>query len=169
MLVVDGYNVIHGMPELTSRLDESLEAGRNALLRRCVEWRRRRREFTAMYVVFDGNSAAGGTGDGMHGGVAVVFTREREEADDRIRTLLDGELDGKECVVVTDDRDLADAARSRGAGTMAVAEFCGTLRGFADAGAKQHMGEDGAGKAGLSSEEARRINNELRREWGIRD
>jgi len=167
VLVIDGYNVIHGSPELAGRLACGLEAGRTALIRHCAEWRQRRRDFAAVCIVFDGDSSVSGYGNDASGGVEVRYTATKEEADDRIRALIDGEFDGAECVVVTDDRPLADAVRSRGCGVMAVDEFCAALRG-SRASAQRDRG-DSSVKTGLAPEAVRRINDELRRRWGVAD
>ncbi len=56
--LIDGYNVIRRDPGLRSREEESLEAGRRALLQLlAAEARASRDDFT---VVFDGARVAGG-------------------------------------------------------------------------------------------------------------
>ena len=59
-IIVDGYNVIHAVPALARRLDQSLEAAREALLEACRAYRARRGDIARLYVVFDGDEAVGG-------------------------------------------------------------------------------------------------------------
>ena len=68
--LVDGYNVIRRAPELKSREQESLEAGREALCALLVQVARASADtFT---VVFDGAQAGGRGGGGS--GVTVIFS-----------------------------------------------------------------------------------------------
>ena len=88
--LVDGYNVIRRAPELKSREQESLEAGRQALCAWLVETARKSDDtFT---VVFDGAQAGGRSG----GGAVVSNDREVRRAAERAGA-----------VVVTTDQFLA--------------------------------------------------------------
>ncbi|MDP6491551.1 MAG: NYN domain-containing protein [Kiritimatiellia bacterium] len=49
-IIVDGYNVIYRVPRFKAQLDRSLQAGREALLRYCSEWKTRRRDIDRFYV-----------------------------------------------------------------------------------------------------------------------
>ena len=73
-LIVDGYNVVHAVPELERQLDRSLEAARDALVSLCRDYRARRGDVARVTVVFDGDQAYA---RGLHadrGGVTVLFT-----------------------------------------------------------------------------------------------
>jgi len=112
--LVDGYNVIRRAPELKSREDESLEAGRRALCALLVEVARKSADtFT---VVFDGAEAGGRAGGGS--GVSVIFSSARESADHVLsRMARDGGA------VVSNDREVRRAAERAGAVVVTTDQF----------------------------------------------
>ena len=86
------------------------------------------------------------------------------ERPDRVRAILRGLEAPGDCVVVTDDREVAANARRLGATTMAVESFMGTLRN----GRTATGAEDGLdAKTMLSPAEQKAINAELRQIWGV--
>lgn len=117
--LVDGYNVIRRDPELAAREGESLQAGRDALCRLLSTAARLSRDrFT---VVFDGDrggsSASGGEG------VRVIFSSARETADQVLaRQAMAGGT------VVSNDREVRDAATRAGAIAVGADEFLARLR-----------------------------------------
>ena len=112
--LVDGYNVIRRAPELRSREQESLEAGRQALCALLVGVARRSEDtFT---VVFDGAQAGGRAGGGSS--VTVVFSSARESAD---RVLSRMARDGG--AVVSNDREVRRAAERAGAIVVTTDQF----------------------------------------------
>ena len=54
VLIVDGYNAIHKIPEVDDLLDESLEDARNAITDLAREYQRRHGGIAEVHVVFDG-------------------------------------------------------------------------------------------------------------------
>ena len=161
-LIIDGYNVIHKVPEFQVHLRKSLEAGRDALIRYCGQWREKRKDFAGVHVVFDGDSSVEGSDHRMIRGVQVTYTHTREDADDRIRKLVEYVPINQECVVVTDDSELSSGIRVRRGKIMSAAEFGGALR-KGGRSLRGNVSEDA--KAGLSPETERRINDELRSIW----
>ena len=79
--------------------------------------------------------------------------------------MLDDIPAGCECVVVTDDGELAVDVRNRGGTLMSAAEFAGVLGRRKDCPRADHPGD---GKSSLSAEEEKRITADLKRAWGIR-
>ena len=120
--LVDGYNVIRRAPELRSREQESLEAGRQALCALLVEAARASADtFT---VVFDGTQAGGRVGGGS--GVHVIFSSARESADSVLARMA---RDGG--VVVSNDREVRRAAARAGALVVTTDQFLARLdQGF---------------------------------------
>ncbi len=103
--LIDGYNVIRRDPDLRAREEESLEAGRIALLHLVSRTARETRDdFT---VVFDGARVTGGRS--AAGRVQVVFSRPPKTADDELIRL--AREHGAGAVVVSSDRKIQDAAR----------------------------------------------------------
>jgi predicted RNA-binding protein with PIN domain len=112
--LVDGYNVIRRAPELKSREQESLEAGRQALCALLVDVARASADtFT---VVFDGTQAGGRVGGGS--GVSVIFSSARESAD---RVLARMAREGG--AVVSNDREVRRAAERAGAIVVTTDQF----------------------------------------------
>ena len=116
--LVDGYNVIRRAPELKSREQESLEAGRQALCALLVQIARKSDDtFT---VVFDGAQAGGRSGGGS--GVTVIFSSARESAD---RVLSRMAREGG--AVVSNDREVRRAAERAGAVVVTTDQFLARL------------------------------------------
>ena len=116
--LVDGYNVIRRAPELKSREQESLEAGRQALCALLVQIARKSDDtFT---VVFDGAQAGGRSGGGA--GVTVIFSSARESAD---RVLSRMAREGG--AVVSNDREVRRAAERAGAVVVTTDQFLARL------------------------------------------
>ena len=116
--LVDGYNVIRRAPELESREQESLEAGRRALCALLVQVARASADtFT---VVFDGAHAGGRAGSGS--GVTVIFSSARESAD---RVLARMAREGG--AVVSNDRDVRRSAERAGAIVVTTDQFLARL------------------------------------------
>jgi predicted RNA-binding protein with PIN domain len=116
--LVDGYNVIRRDPELKTREQVSLEAGRQALCVLLVDVARRSEDtFT---VVFDGAEAGGRGGGGS--GVTVIFSSARESADHVLsRMAREGGA------VVSNDREVRRAADRAGAVVVTTDQFLARL------------------------------------------
>lgn len=112
--LVDGYNVIRRAPELRSREQESLEAGRQALCALLV--RIARQSGDTFTVVFDGAQAGGRAGGGA--GVAVIFSSARESAD----TVL-ARMAREGGAVVSNDREVRRAGERAGAVVVTTDQF----------------------------------------------
>jgi uncharacterized protein len=116
--LVDGYNVIRRAPELKSREQVSLDAGRQALCALLVDVARVSEDtFT---VVFDGADAGGRAGGGS--GVTVIFSSARESAD---RVLSRMAREGG--AVVSNDREVRKAASLAGAVVVTTDQFLARL------------------------------------------
>src|SRR5574337_995879 len=104
--LVDGYNVIRRDPGLASRENESLRAGREALCRLLSTLARRSGDqFT---IVFDGDRGGGSMGGGA--GVRVIFSSDRERADQVLARMA-----SRGVAVVSNDREVRQAASRAGA------------------------------------------------------
>jgi len=119
-IIVDGYNLIRQWPEL-ARLDRAdLQSGREGLLRELQSYRRAKRH--KITVVFDGREQGGfSEGTESAGGIGVRYSKRGETADSVIaRLVTEG---GEGAVVVSSDREVAEAARRQGAAWLSAAEF----------------------------------------------
>ena len=161
-VLLDGYNVIYAVPELSRHMDRSLQSAREALVRLCQEYRRRRGDIGRLYVVFDGRDAyASGAPEPHHEGrVTVCFTHQPEEADERILRLIESEKGRSRCVVVSNDNEVVNNARAFGARVLSVQTFYEQTR---LANARQPAPCAIPGKAILPSHAAQRITEEYRK------
>lgn len=119
-IIVDGYNVIRQWPELAMLDQADLQSGREALLSELQSYRRAKRH--KITVVFDGREQGGFTErtESVRG-IGVRYSRRGETADSVIaRLAAEG---GEGAVVVSSDREVADAARRQGAAWLSGAEF----------------------------------------------
>jgi hypothetical protein len=155
-LILDGYNVIHAVPELARHMDRSLQSAREALVRLCQE---ARGATGPCYVVFDGRDAqASGASAQQHGRVTVLFTRKPEEADQRILRVIEDQKGRGRCVVVSNDNEVANNARAFGARVLSVQAFMKQAQSSSGPPATSAI----SGKAALATGEARQITEEYR-------
>jgi predicted RNA-binding protein with PIN domain len=128
-IIVDGYNVIWAVTDLRRRMlrDDSAGArlGLAALLEPVAQSGR------DVTLVFDG-APRRGERHAATGRVTVRFCREKQTADELIRELIDGLAEEltrlghsvrARLLVVTSDRELADAVRGAGARTIGARSF----------------------------------------------
>ncbi len=108
MVLIDGHNLMGRTPGL-SLADE--ERSRAVLVERLAAWASGRRE--PVLAVFDGNRAGGAHAERV-GALGVVYAPAGRSADDEILRRLE-RGNPRTVTVVTSDRGLARAARSRGA------------------------------------------------------
>ena len=119
-IIVDGYNVIRQSPELAMLDRADLQSGREALLGQLQSYGRVKRH--KITVVFDGREQGWFSEETARvGGIGVRYSRRGETADSVIAHLVaEG---GEGTVVVSSDREVADAARRQGAAWLTAAEF----------------------------------------------
>jgi predicted RNA-binding protein with PIN domain len=123
-IVIDGYNLIHAMPELARLVGSDLERARDGLVSKLAVYRSGRG--VRVTVVFDGQSMAAQQGR-PPGGIEVVFSRAPQNADTKIKTMLSLERSPKSWTVVTSDNSIVRYARDYGAKTIPSAEFAAKL------------------------------------------
>jgi predicted RNA-binding protein with PIN domain len=164
--LVDGYNVMKQIPDLSCR---RLEDGRAGLIRFIRERRPHGSGRNGITVVFDGQENVGGfgaTADDISADVNIIFTRGTS-ADDHIRESVEQSSDPGQIICVTDDRELALACRHRGARIWSVEEF--VSKGYKEEAAAQRRSRDmrrreGDGKV-ISGTAARKIDQEFLALW----
>lgn len=123
-IVVDGYNLIHAMPELARHASIDLERARDGLVGKLAVYRSRRN--VRVTVVFDGRGA-GAPETRPPGGVEVVFSRAPQTADAKIKSLISLAKNPRSWTVVTSDNSIVRFARDFGAKTISSAEFAEKL------------------------------------------
>ena len=160
ILLLDGYNVIHAVPEFARQLDRSLEAARAALINFCKAYRARRGDLEQLYVVFDGADIDVGWPQADHGGITVVFTQRHEEADERILNVIRAKTGRCQFVVVSNDTHVFNNARVHGARAISVEEFYAQARRPRATRSTPQPVDD---KPPLSTRDAQQITEEYRK------
>jgi YacP-like NYN domain len=102
--------------------DLPLEEGRRGLLRWIDQERPQGSVNNQVTVVFDGHPDHFG---GAHQGEIRVIFSDGCSADDKIKLMVEEDPACKNCVVVSDDKDIFLYARSLGAKVMSVTAFTG--------------------------------------------
>ena len=169
IILLDGYNVIRRIPQLQQQDQRSLEAGREMLARLCVAWKSRKPEISQLIIVFDGDSSVDALPGYQRGpGVKIVFTETGEKADSRILAIVGENVPAGECIVVSDDGEVARGSKLLGAKSMSVPRFHEMLTAHGKSEVQKSPSfEDW--KSFLSPTQAREITESLRKEWGITD
>ena len=160
-LILDGYNVIHAIPELERRLEVSLQASREALLRFCEAYRASRGDIRKIVIVFDGKSEYDGLPSGSRPGVEIIFT-SGETADERILELIQDSKNTDSFIVVSNDNYVSNNSRAMRTSVVRVSEFRAAVSGTG-----KPRGAGPGPKAGLPDHAARKITDEYRRHLGI--
>jgi predicted RNA-binding protein with PIN domain len=163
--ILDGYNVIHAIPRFEQKLDVSLQAAREALIRECIALRTSRGDIGGIFIVFDGKDEFAGLGPSGTAGVVTVFTHSREEADERIVAILDESCRCRQSVIiVSNDNYVQNHARAFGQSCLRAQEFFNLFT------KKQSMPKNisiSNAKHGLSSHAESEITAEYRKYLGI--
>lgn len=120
-IIIDGYNMIHLVPELREFLDESLERAREELIRRLKSYLLNKKIVIA--VVFDGNHPAGGQTVERNRNLEIKFSNFPFKADPLIKTLIQKEKHKGAITIVTHDFDIAAFATAEHAAVISPAEF----------------------------------------------
>jgi predicted RNA-binding protein with PIN domain len=86
LLIVDGYNIIGAWPELQKLKDTELEGARDKLIHILAEYQ----SFSGMkvYLVFDAYKVPGLGKKYMQSKLRVLYTKEKETADELIERLV---------------------------------------------------------------------------------
>ncbi|MBI4353569.1 MAG: NYN domain-containing protein [Candidatus Omnitrophica bacterium] len=165
LLLVDGYNVIHKIPSLRSRLDRSLESARDGLRDVVSSWLQKHPDHEGL-IVFDGVDPVEGEGNGrrdVSGRIASIFTRSRVDADDEIiRRVRECGGDPSRITVVTDDNYVRNNCRAHGAYVepshyLPVSQKRNPPR----------KGEDPADEKALDHEAIAQINRDVKKKLGL--
>jgi len=134
-IVIDGYNLIHAIPELARLVGSDLERAREALVTKLAVYRSQRK--VRVTVVFDGTGTPGPR-TWPPGGIEVVFSRAPQNADEKIKNMLALEKNPRSWTVVTSDNSIVIFARDYRAKTIPSAEFAAQLSSTCKAPSGRH-------------------------------
>lgn len=126
-ILIDGYNLIRQSERLAEQERRGgLEAGRTALIRELSAYRAVTGDQAV--VVFDGDEGVAYLPRASRqAGVAVVFSRQPESADDVIESLLRKRHGKKSVLAVSSDRRILGAARRNRVESMNAADFAAEM------------------------------------------
>lgn len=118
VLVVDGYNVIHRIPELEASLDGGLESARNRLALHLSAWARLHPGFECV-IVFDGDPRFLNSQARCLAGIGCLYSRTPHGGDEEIIRFV-REFRGRKAdiTVVSDDNHVGNNCRVYGANVV---------------------------------------------------
>ena len=120
LIIIDGYNLIRQSDSLRRYERKSLEAGRNALIARLVEYRKKKSH--NITVVFDGGKSDFlDEGRDREGKINIIYSRWGERADDVIKRL--AAQTAGDVIVVSSDREISSFVTQLGKTALASPEF----------------------------------------------
>jgi len=120
LIIIDGYNLIRQSDNLRRYERKSLEAGRQALINKLVEYEKGKNH--QITVVFDGiQNGWAEEGRDRAGKINIIYSRHGERADDVIKRL--AAHSGEEIIVVSSDREISSYVTQLGKTSLASPEF----------------------------------------------
>ncbi|OYD16840.1 hypothetical protein CH330_01700 [candidate division WOR-3 bacterium JGI_Cruoil_03_51_56] len=125
VFIIDGYNLIHKMPDLVPLVNDNLERAREVIINLLVRFKARKK--IRVVVVFDGKDA-GQSAKFSSRGIEILFSRLPEKADNRIVKMIRAAKHPKAWTVVSSDRWIGDQAQTFGAKTIPAEEFARLLK-----------------------------------------
>lgn len=120
--LIDGYNLIHLVSELSRFLDDGLEPARNRLIHLLYSYAMTHR--VAITVVFDGNEVGY-----MEAPVPanprfrILYSHPPEKADPIIKRLIDKAKNRRSIILITADNELTRYGRSSGTQILSPRAF----------------------------------------------
>jgi predicted RNA-binding protein with PIN domain len=156
ILIVDGYNIIHAIPEIENKLDRNLMSARSALEAALRKYQLNEKSIREIYIVYDGNGFSGRDVEDM-GLVKNIYTSKDSDADNEIVNILKNMKKLNKTMVFSRDNFVINHARAMGADVLSINSF-----------RKKMAGKSGPSRAAeLSEGEKAIINRELKAKWGI--
>lgn len=124
VLIVDGYNAIHKIPEIDSLLDSSLEEARSAITDLAKEYQRKVGGVSEVYVVFDGRDEYRGLSFNKPG---QVFSATGQ-GDRKVVKMAQDKSDKFHVIVASDDNYVGNSSRAAGATVISISELYSVAR-----------------------------------------
>lgn len=119
-LIIDGYNLIRQVPSLIRHEKESLEAGREHLIKLLSQYKKIKRH--KITVVFDGVLNLSEFAPAyQQAGIAIRFSPSGRSADDIIKEMVEDEKE--RALVVSSDQSICRYATSVGSSTIPAPKF----------------------------------------------
>jgi predicted RNA-binding protein with PIN domain len=113
-LILDGYNIIHKVPQLRDHLNQSLEDARKALANFILTWARTHHHKGSISIVFDGRDGIINSSQSLCG-IKCIYTKTKQEADDKIISIVRNSQNKKDITVISDDNYVTNNCKAHGA------------------------------------------------------
>src|SRR3989338_2501055 len=117
-LIVDGYNIIHAIPELENELNESLMSARRALSEALSRYQAGERSIKKIYVAYDSKDGTGDIED--MGLVKNIYAPKNSNADKEIVSMLKAAKNPKRIAVLSRDNFVINNARAMGVDILSL-------------------------------------------------
>lgn len=113
-LLVDGYNVIHLIPEFEKNLKISLESARKSLIDYCALLKKKQGSIRKIIIFFDGKSLPGDWNRffPVASEIEVRFTASGEDADDEIIQFMEDSQQPELLALVSQDNVIINNAKA---------------------------------------------------------
>ena len=154
-LILDGYNVIHKIPQLRDYLDRNLEDARKALANFMITWARTHNYKGKISIIFDGRDQVYSNRSGNLCGISCIYSKDKE-ADERIISIVRNSQNPAEITVISDDNYVMNNCKAYGA-TVRLSQYL--LRVKASAACQPEKVID--------DKTANEITDMLRKEYGL--
>ncbi|MBN1365345.1 MAG: NYN domain-containing protein [Syntrophaceae bacterium] len=120
LIIIDGYNLIRQSLSLKRCENKSLEAGRNALIKKLAEYEKKKAH--RITVVFDGGKSDWmDEGRDRAGNINIIYSRRGERADDVIKRIAAQAVG--DVIVVSSDREISSFITRIGHTPLTSPEF----------------------------------------------
>jgi predicted RNA-binding protein with PIN domain len=113
-LLLDGYNIIHKIPQLQNHLNHGLEDARKALANFMITWAKTTHHKGSISIVFDGRDGIISSSQSLCG-IKCIYTKTKQEADDKIISIVRNSQNKKDITVISDDNYVTNNCRAHGA------------------------------------------------------
>lgn len=162
IIILDGYNVIHKIPDLARLLEKDLATARDGLFRFCSSWLSTRNDVWLFYIVFDGQSSIVDSTYQPARGIRPVFTKTGEQADTRILEIIKERKNDCRITVVSDDNFVKNHSRGLDVAIMSVSDFFSIPTAKRSKKTNKHTCDKQ-----LTPKQINDINQSLKDEWNI--
>ncbi len=164
VLLLDGYNIMHRLPKAVSASGATLEKRRNALAAFIAQWKQEQGYKGSVYLVFDGNNNTMRTLEqSILCGIKCIYSDQKEEADDKIISIIRSAKQPENITVVSDDNFIANNVRSYGAYIQPVTYLLRSRK------KTQARTQSIHGAKKIDAATAQHITSQMKKIWGIED
>ncbi|MFC1808925.1 NYN domain-containing protein [Candidatus Omnitrophota bacterium] len=163
VLLVDGYNVIYRLSQLSAKKGVTLEEKRRRLAAFMLAWKKTTKYKGSIYLVFDGNDSQITTLEqtSLHG-IKCIYSRQKEEADGKIIGIIRIASHPENITVISDDNYIANNVRSYGA-------YIKPVSSLVESRTKGKRNSGTAGDKRIDTATANHITEHMKKIWNVTD